>query len=368
MPKKLKLNGTVVGDSEAWIYEWFGIPTISPGAVAKALEEAGEEDIEVSINSGGGSVFAGSEIYTMIKDHPATITVKITALAASAASFIAMAGDRVLISPTAQIMIHNAATSAWGDKEVMDRGRRMLNSTDEAIANAYALKTGMSIDDLLSMMGKETWLNAQEAKRLGFADEIMFSESEPVVTNNLSMGAVLPPEVIDKIRNELLRSNGVEGMPVHENFGLNIMNTSPSSQSTIKNKEDDKPMNFKELQENHPVLVNEIMTQAISAERNRISALNELADAPGAAPFIQDAIANGETAGDVAMKIIKASAERVKQEGENRQKDAENSKVTDVATQPPVNQAKNEAEEEAAAVEIMVQYATELINKKGGRL
>ncbi|WGV57797.1 Clp protease ClpP [Brevibacillus brevis] len=359
MPKKLKLNGTVVGDSEAWIYEWFGIPTISPGAVAKALEEAGEEDIEVLINSGGGSVFAGSEIYTMIRDHPATITVKITGLAASAASFIAMAGDRVLISPTALIMIHNASTVAQGDKNEMGGASDMLKAVDESISNAYVAKTGMSRDTLLALMDKETWMDAHKAKELGFVDEIMFSEGELVVTNSASTNVVLPPEVIDKIRNELMRNNGSLAQAAGQ-----MPNNGTKNQN--KNKEDDKPMEFTELKEKHPGLVNEIMTQAISAERNRISALNELADAPGAAPFIKDAIANGETAGDVAMKIIKASAERVKQEGENRQKDAENSKVTDVVTQPPGNQEANEAEE-AAAIENMVQYATELINKKGGR-
>ncbi|OBZ08054.1 hypothetical protein A7975_27405 [Bacillus sp. FJAT-26390] len=371
MPKKVKLNGTVVGDSEAWIYDWFGIPTINPGAVAKVLEDAGDEDIEISINSGGGSVFAGSEIYTMLKEHASNIIVKITGVAASAASFIAMAGNKVTISPTAQIMIHNATTSAWGDKGVMEQGRGMLSSTDEAISNAYAIKTGMNRDELLAMMNKETWLNAQEAQRLGFVDEIMFSENEHAVTNSISMGAVLPAEVIDKLRNELLKNKSIDGLDLTKLSAGTVTNNAgepviePNGHN--ENEEGELPMNFTELKEKHPNLVNEIMTQAIKTERSRIAALNDLAGAPGAAAFIKDAIANGDTAGDVAMMIVKASAERVSQESENRIKDAQNSGAAAVVTQQPADQAVKDAAEEEAAVDNMVSYATELINKLGGR-
>ncbi|MGG4452323.1 head maturation protease, ClpP-related [Brevibacillus porteri] len=360
MPKKIKLNGTVINDNSAWIYDYFGIANISPGKVSNFLEEANGEDIEVVVNSGGGEVPSGADIYTMLKDYAGNVTVKIV-FAASAASVIAMGGNKVLMSPAGQLMIHNSSTVAWGDKNEMGGASDMLKAVDESIANAYVAKTGMSRDTLLALMDKETWMDAHKAKELGFVDEIMFSEGELVVTNSASTNVVLPPEVIDKIRNELMKNNGSLGSD-----GGKVPNIGTNNQK--QNEEDDKPMNFADLKEKHPGLVNEIMTQAISAERNRISALNELADAPGAAPFIKEAIANGETAGDVAMKIIKASAERVKQEGENRQKDAESSKVTDVVTQPPVNQTENEAAEEAAAIENMVQYATELINKKGGRL
>lgn len=371
VPKKIKLNGTVVGDSEAWIYDWFGIPTISPSAVAKELEGAGDEELDIHINSGGGSVFAGSEIYTMLKDHPANITVKITGLAASAASFIAMAGNKVMISPTAQIMIHNASTGAWGDKGVMEMGRDMLSSTDEAISNAYAIKTGMNREDLLSMMNKETWLNAQEAQRLGFVDEIMFMDKEQSVTNSFAIGAVLPPEVIEKIRNEMLKNAGIDGIslqssnPIPVSASVDLTAAQPEPHTT--NEEDDKPMEFKELQDKHPSLVNEIMTQAINAERGRISALNALSGVPGASQLIQDAIANGETAEEVAMKIVQASAERVKTEAQNRLSDAQNSGVLKVVAEQPADQGKDEAAEEQAAVENMVKYAQDLINKKGGR-
>jgi ATP-dependent Clp protease protease subunit len=371
MAKKIKLNGTVVGDSEAWIYDWFGIPTISPGAVSKSLEDAGDEELEVHINSGGGSVFAGSEIYTMLKEHTANIVVKITGLAASAASFIAMAGDKVMISPSAQIMIHNASTSAWGDKGVMEQGRGMLSSTDEAIANVYAIKTGMKHEELLTMMNKETWLNAQEAQRLGFADEVMFSESEPAVKNSISLGAVLPPEVIDKIRNEILKNQGIEGLDLSKMTVGTISNhvNTPAVQPnhSNENEEGETPMNFAELKEKHPDLVNEIMTQAINTERSRIAALNDMAGAPGAAAFIKDAIANGDTAGDVAMKIVKASAERISQEGDDRQKDAQNSGAAAVVTQQPADQAAKDAEAEDESVQNMINYAQDLINKKGGR-
>ncbi|MGO4369629.1 ATP-dependent Clp protease proteolytic subunit [Paenibacillus sp. MCAF20] len=265
-------------------------------------------------------------------------------------------------------LIHNASTSAWGDKGVMEQGRGMLSSTDEAIANAYEIKTGMNRDELLAMMDKETWLNAQKAVEMGFADEIMFSEAAAAVVNSASKSAVLPPEVIDKIRNELMKNLGGEGLDLTKMLAGSVVNNLPAQPENLnKNKEDDTKMDFTELKEKHPNLVNEIMTGAITAERSRIAALNDMAGAPGAAAFIKDAIANGETAGDVAMKIVKASADRISQEAENRQKDAKNSGAEDVDTQQPADQKAEDEAAEDAAVDNMIQYATNLINKKGGR-
>ncbi|GIO09661.1 hypothetical protein J31TS6_56890 [Brevibacillus reuszeri] len=361
MPKKIKLNGEIIGSDDAWIYDWLGIEYVTPAILDAQLEEAAGEDVEVYINSPGGSVWHGSEMYTSLKEYPGKTIAKITGIAASAASFFAMGADEVQIAPTGQMMIHNAATVTRGDKGDHASGYNLLKSTDEGITNAYVLKTGKSKEELLDLMNKTTWMNAQEAVKSGFADSIMFDEGKVLVTNSTTPSG-LSPDVIQRLKNKLLEERDKqENNSVPDARKL-------SEPATPINKEGVKPMNFKELQENHPGLVNEIMTQAISAERSRISALNELADAPGAAHFIKAAIENGETAGDVATKILKASAERVKQEGVDRLKDAENSKVTDVVTQPPVNQDEKEAEEEAAAIENMVQYATELINKKGGRL
>ena len=192
------MKGVIIPNEDKWIYEWFEIENTTPNDVLNALP-TDNSPVEVVINSGGGDVFSGSEIYTTLKDYPGTVTVKIVGIAASAASVIAMAGDRVLISPTAQIMIHNVASVAQGDYRVMKHEAEVLKNYNKSIANAYMLKTGLSQEELLNLMDKETWLNAQQAKEKGFVDEIMFDEGNRLVAS-VQVG-VLPQNVINKMRN-----------------------------------------------------------------------------------------------------------------------------------------------------------------------
>lgn len=206
MAKKINIKGPIVGNSEVWIYEWFGIEATSPNSVSKVIDEANGEDLEVEINSGGGSVFAGSEIYTMLKDYKGHVTVKIVGLAASAASVIAMAGNKVMMSPTAQMMIHNVSTYTRGDYRDMEHSAEVLKSANKTIANAYRLKTGKTQEELLKLMDNETWMTAQKAKELGFIDEIMFDEEQQLIANHGYSG-LLPPEVINKMRNMLKNPN-----------------------------------------------------------------------------------------------------------------------------------------------------------------
>ena len=202
---KVNIKGPIVGNSDAWIYEWFGIEATSPSMVDKAIEKANGEDLEVEINSGGGSVFAGSEIYTALKSYPGNVTVKIVGLAASAASVIAMAGKKVLMSPTAQMMIHNVSSCAEGDYREMEHTAEILKSANDTIANAYRLKTGKTQEELLALMDKETWMTAQKAKEHGFIDEIMFEDLQLAASTSYS--GLLPQEVINKIRNTIKSPN-----------------------------------------------------------------------------------------------------------------------------------------------------------------
>lgn len=194
--KKIDIKGAIVSNDEAWIYELFEIEHTSPKQVTEFIETLEGRDVMVEINSGGGSVFAGSEIYTAIKKLNAT--VEVVGLAGSAASFIAMAGKEVNISPTAQIMIHEASTIAVGNKGDMSDTSDFLNSIDSSIAYAYQLKTGLDTKEIADMMEKETWLNAQQAVEKGFADSIMFEEKYDAVA---SAGFTLPSNVVSKVRN-----------------------------------------------------------------------------------------------------------------------------------------------------------------------
>ena len=140
---------------------------------------AEDGDITLWVNSPGGNVFAAAEIYTMIRDYPHNVTVKIASIAASAASVVAMAGDTVQMSPTSLLMIHDPSTIAFGNAKDMEKAISTLNEVKESIINAYAAKTGLSRNRISKLMSDETWINAKKAVELGFADEILFDEKKP---------------------------------------------------------------------------------------------------------------------------------------------------------------------------------------------
>jgi ATP-dependent Clp protease protease subunit len=202
--KKVSVKGVIIPNDYKWIYDYFEMESTCPNDVQKVLDEANGEEIEVLINSGGGAVSAGSEIYTILKEYKGQTTGKILGIAASAASVIAMGVDKLLISPTARMMIHKASIS-WtgGNADDLQKDINMLNSADRAIANSYMLKTGLSQEELLEMMSRETWLDPQMAIEKGFADEIMFAENNNMVTNiELDSNGMIPKQIIDKMVNE----------------------------------------------------------------------------------------------------------------------------------------------------------------------
>ena len=135
-------------------------------------------DVTVFINSPGGDVFAASQIYTMLRNHPGKVTVKIDGIAASAASVVAMAGEETLISPTGMLMCHNPMTCAMGNKADMEKAIALLDEVKESIINAYVRKTGQSRAKLSHLMDAETWMDANKAVELGFADDILFQKEE----------------------------------------------------------------------------------------------------------------------------------------------------------------------------------------------
>ncbi|MDD6699448.1 head maturation protease, ClpP-related [Mogibacterium kristiansenii] len=137
---------------------------------------AGSGPVTIFLNSPGGDCIAASQIYTMLIDYKGDVTIKIDGIAASAASVIAMAGTKVLMAPTALMMIHNPMTMAYGNHAEMEKAIEMLDEVKESIINAYEIKTGMSRAKLSHLMDAETWMNAAKAIELGFADDILKDE------------------------------------------------------------------------------------------------------------------------------------------------------------------------------------------------
>ena len=168
----LFLNGTIAEES------WYD-DEVTPALFKEELM-AGSGDITVWINSPGGDCVAAAQIYNMLMDYPHDVTVKIDGIAASAASVIAMAGTKVLISPVGMLMIHNPATIAWGDSAEMQKAIEMLGSVKDSIINAYEIKTGLSRTKLSHMMDAETWMDTNKAVELGFADGILERTETPV--------------------------------------------------------------------------------------------------------------------------------------------------------------------------------------------
>ena len=177
----LFLNGTIAEES------WFD-DEVTP-ALFKDELNSGEGDITVWINSPGGDCIAAAQIYNMLMDYKGNVTVKIDGIAASAASVIAMAGNKVIVSPVSMIMIHNPATIAAGDTAEMQKAIAMLDEVKESIINAYEIKTGLSRARLSHLMDAETWMDANSAIELGFADEIMQrnTEEDELEVPNVSM-------------------------------------------------------------------------------------------------------------------------------------------------------------------------------------
>ena len=168
--RTLFLNGEISDET------WYG-DEVTPQLFKDELN-ADSGDITVWINSPGGDVFAAAQIYNMLRDYKGHVTVKIDGLAASAASVIAVAGDTVLVSPVAMMMIHNPATIAMGNTKDMEAAIAMLNEVKESILNAYVDKTGLSRNKLSKMMDDETWFNSKKAVELGFADKVLFAAEE----------------------------------------------------------------------------------------------------------------------------------------------------------------------------------------------
>ena len=209
----LKIKGDIVSNEWKKFYDWFGIECTVPKDVEAAIENLPKGDrLQVKINSGGGDVLAGQEIYSMLRKRT-DVDIEVESLAASAASVIAMAGHST-ISPVGMIMIHDVSTyGVSGNHRDLSKQADILKKWDEELASAYVSKTGKSKEEILSMMDKETWLTAQRSVELGFIDSI--SEDNTVVTVNSLGGLQVTADMIAQyelemkkreiIKNEILK-------------------------------------------------------------------------------------------------------------------------------------------------------------------
>lgn len=202
--KTVNINGDIICTDMKWIYDWLEYESCCPADVKNVITELKDEseELKVIINSPGGDVQAGQEIYSVLKDVKNHVTIEVQSMAASAASMIAMAGDTVRMSPVSLLMIHNASTRAAGDYRDMQHTAEVLQTVNAAIMQAYIAKTGKTEDELKVMMDKETWLTANQCLENGFADEIIQDETPAVITNAMIGRLSVTPEMIAKVKAE----------------------------------------------------------------------------------------------------------------------------------------------------------------------
>lgn len=186
----ITLNGYVVADDDLWLYQWFDVAAFSPSVVRNALRENPEgEDLVLEINSPGGNVFDGFEMYSVLKGAKCRTVAQIQSLAASAASIVASGCQTVQISPVGQVMIHLPQVRTEGNQKAHKASIRLLDSITESIINGYELKCGgkTSRRELEQLIQEESWITAQEALELGLADVILWQDDEaaPAIPKNV---------------------------------------------------------------------------------------------------------------------------------------------------------------------------------------
>lgn len=194
---KCSIRGVIVPNDDKWMYEWLGMDATCPNDIHAAIGQANGEPLDIDINSGGGDVVQGSEIYAALQAYPGEVRIHIVGQACSAASVIACAGYCDM-APTAMLMIHNVSMGARGDYRAMSHASEVLQTANRAVAAAYKAKTGKNESELLAYMDKETWMTAEDALAAGFVDAI----AQPVAGTQLvaATGGLLPAQTTHRLR------------------------------------------------------------------------------------------------------------------------------------------------------------------------
>lgn len=327
MPR-IRLNGTVMSNDNARLYRYFGFYDVCcPNDVRRAIENCPEdEEITLEINSGGGSVYAGFEMYNVIRNSTKKTKAEVFSIAGSAASVVMSGCDEVLMSPVSNVMIHRSAIGrTGGNAERLRQDAQMLDSVDESILNAYVAKSNgkTSRTQFRHMMERETFMTAQDAINCGLADGILEKrdsdgeldpmnavasiaiEQTPVVSA-LMLNMRLPPvDDLRRIQEERtkLNSSHAEGVSVQDITAKKEEREETMAEGTDINTRE-------ELIAAYPELIAQIQADAQSAERDRISAIDGVA-LPGFEAIVAAAKADPtKNAGTVAMEIIQAQKQQ----------------------------------------------------------
>ena len=202
--KKPPMHKIYLYDTET---DYIGSGTLSSAYVQSQLEAANGDDLEVHISSAGGSAFDAITIYDMFKKYPGNITVYIDALAASAASIVAMGGKTVIMSKYALLMIHKPMVDTGGNSDELLKDVQMLNAVQSRLAQIYMDKTGLDAATINKLINAVTWLTADQALDLGFINGI--EDYQPTITNSafIKKHTATAPLAYQKCINKILNTN-----------------------------------------------------------------------------------------------------------------------------------------------------------------
>jgi ATP-dependent protease ClpP protease subunit len=230
----LTLSGVVAKPD--WIDRMLDIETINAQDIAEALDDV-DMDVLIRLNSGGGDAFEGIEIYNYLKNHPSHITIEVTALAASAASIIAESGDEVIMDTGSSMMIHEASTIAWGNKNEIRKTLNALETIDDSIVDIYMERTGLSKEELDELLSNETWMTADEAVQKGFADRKSSRQAIQEIDDPVAAPEMEPTPENNKVLDMLSKQD-------EKITAMNQKITAMTKQNTAQNQEPKRRLYF----------------------------------------------------------------------------------------------------------------------------
>lgn len=314
---------------EIYVYgeigDWWG--DLDAKSLADKLKNSTGDTINLRINSGGGEVFVATAFYSLLRSSGKKINVYIDGLAASAATLIACAGDKVIMPVNALYMIHNPLSWTYGNSEDMREMANLLDTVRDTLVATYKQKTGLDDEKIIELMDNETWLTASEALKLGFVDEIM----DVAVAANTN-------KVVE------MSTQRLKNIPKTFENAVKSANEQP--------KEVVKPMDLAKFKAEHPEIAKQFKAEitaeqktevdnAVQAERTRIKDIQDAA-LQGQEDLVKEAIENGLSVGEFAVKAMKQTKEKGNEFLNNRKKDTEV-----VANVTPSNTANDPAQKSA---------------------
>jgi ATP-dependent protease ClpP protease subunit len=295
--KKIEIKGQIVSDTVGLLYRWFGISAAYPNQLKQQLADANGEDIILEINSPGGVVVSGYEMYNALKEYKGNIEAHII-YAASAATILSCAADKSMISEAGVFMIHNCSAPSEGDYREHKKTADRLQQINEGIINVYEAKTGKTRDEIQELMDNETFMGPSRAVELKFVDGLIDRESQSAKEGTTDSQVTPEQELVqmaasassivvseEKALEVLTALELAKNAPAHINITspVDLDLTYTDTDPEIKNEEGGLKMGLKEVLAENPELQTEIdqltseaYANGVSAERDRLKELDDI--------------------------------------------------------------------------------------------